>query len=166
MAKIFYKDAKVIIFVYDITSEPTFEGMKNYWYEQVKLNCEKDAILAVVANKNDLYNEQIVEDEEAIKYAESINAMFFKTSAKSNSELDLLFKILGRKFIEPDFDYKKYEEEEKESYNEKRENEKKEKKSKREKRETIENDNEFENSIDSIKLYDNMGKKKNKKLCC
>ena len=169
LAKIFYKDANIILLVYDITSKKSFEGIEKYWYNQIKSTLIHDSIIALIGNKNDLYNEQIVEDEEAIKYAESINAMFFKTSAKSNSELDLLFKILGRKFIEPDFDYKKYEEEEKESYNEKRENEKKEKKSKREKREaieTIENDNEFENSIDSIKLYDNMGKKKNKKLCC
>ena len=72
---------------------------------------------------------------------------------------------MGRKFIEPNFDYKKYEEEEKESYNEKR---KKEKKSKLEKKEIIENDNNFDNeySINSIKLYDNIGKKKNMKLCC
>ena len=63
MPKIFYKNAKVIVFVYDITSESTFDRMKNYWYEQTKINCEKDAILAVVANKNDLYANQFIRDE-------------------------------------------------------------------------------------------------------
>ena len=156
LAKIFYKDANIIILVYDITNQKSFEGIEKYWYNQIKSNSIHNYILVLVGNKNDLYDEQIVEDEEARKYAESINAIFFKTSAKSNSELDLLFQILGRKFIEPNFDYKKYEEKEKESYNEKRENEKKEKK-----------ENEFDNdfSLDSIKLNHNIGKK-NKKLCC
>ena len=39
--KIFYKDAKVIVFVYDITNQPNFDGLKNYWHEQTKINSEK-----------------------------------------------------------------------------------------------------------------------------
>ena len=79
MAKIFYKDAKVIIFVYDITSEPTFDGLKNYWYEQIKLNCENNVILAVVANKNDLYDNQLISDEDGQKFADEIGAIFQST---------------------------------------------------------------------------------------
>ena len=106
MAKIFYKDAKVIIFVYDITSEPTFEGMKNYWYEQIKINCEKDAILAVVANKNDLYNDQKIADEVGQKFADDIGAIFQSTSALSDSGITKLFSHIGRKLIDPDYNYK------------------------------------------------------------
>ena len=47
LAKIFYKDAKVIIFVYDITNKKSFDEIKNYWYEDVK-KINSDAILAVV----------------------------------------------------------------------------------------------------------------------
>ena len=38
IAKIFYKDAKAAILVYDITSEKSFDEIKNYWYEQIKNN--------------------------------------------------------------------------------------------------------------------------------
>ena len=106
MAKIFYKDAKVIIFVYDITSEQTFEGMKNYWYEQIKLNCEKDAILAVVANKNDLYNDQKISDEVGQQFADDIGAIFQSTSALSDSGIGKLFDHIGKKLIDPDYNYK------------------------------------------------------------
>ena len=106
MAKIFYKDAKVIVFVYDITSQPTFEGMKNYWYEQTKINCEKEAIFAVVANKNDLYAEQQVPDEDGEKFADDIGAIFQSTSAQSNTGIGQLFDNIGRKLIDPDYDYK------------------------------------------------------------
>ena len=106
MAKIFYKDAKVVIFVYDITSEPTFEGMKNYWYEQIKINCEKDSILAVVANKNDLYNDQKISDEVGQKFADEIGAIFQSTSALSDSGIKKLFIHIGKKLIDPSYDYK------------------------------------------------------------
>ena len=106
MAKIFYKDAKVIVFVYDITSQPTFDGLKNYWYEQIKINCEKDAILAVVANKNDLYGDQIVPDEEGQRFADEIGAIFQSTSALSDSGIGKLFDHIGRKYIDSDYDYK------------------------------------------------------------
>ena len=106
MAKIFYKDAKVIIFVYDITSEPTFEGMKNYWYEQIKINCEKDAVLAVVANKNDLYNDQKISDEVGQKFADDIGAILQSTSALSDSGIGKLFDNIGKKLIDADYDYK------------------------------------------------------------
>jgi small GTP-binding protein len=106
MAKIFYKDAKVVIFVYDITSEQTFEGMKDYWYSQIKINCEKDAILAVVANKNDLYNDQKISDEVGQKFADEIGAIFQATSALSDSGIKKLFIHIGKKLIDPSYDYK------------------------------------------------------------
>ena len=38
IAKIFYKNAKAAILVYDITSQKSFDEIKNYWYEQIKNN--------------------------------------------------------------------------------------------------------------------------------
>ena len=125
MAKIFYKDVKVIIFVYDITSEPTFDGMKNYWYEQIKINCEKDAILAVVANKNDLYNDQKISDEVGQKFADDIGAIFQSTSALSDSGIGKLFDNIGKKLIDPDFDYKEQDKNDKIKYEKKLKGEKK-----------------------------------------
>ena len=131
MAKIFYKDARVIVFVYDITSESTFDGMKNYWYEQTKTNCEKDAILAVVANKNDLYGEQVVSDEIGQQFADEIGAIFQSTSALSESGINKLFDNIGKKIIDPDFDYKDSDKVAKANYDKKQNNQKDEEKDKR-----------------------------------
>ena len=122
MAKIFYKDAKVIIFVYDITSKATFDGLKNYWYEQIKINCEKNAILAVVANKNDLYADQTVSDEEGQKFADDINAIFQSTSAQSDTGIGKLFDHIGRKFIDEDYDYRESDKKAKDKYEKKSKN--------------------------------------------
>ena len=122
MAKIFYKDAKVIVFVYDITSQATFDGLKNYWYEQTKTNCEGDAILAVVANKNDLYADQTVTDEEGQKFADEIGAIFQSTSALSDTGIGKLFDHIGRKFIDSDYDYKELDVKNKAKYEKKLKN--------------------------------------------
>ena len=56
LAKIFFKDSKAILLVYDETNEDSFNGLKNFWYEQVK---NLGFILAVVANKCDLSDKKI-----------------------------------------------------------------------------------------------------------
>ena len=125
MAKIFYKDARVIIFVYDITSEQSFDGMKDYWYEQIKINCEKNSILAVVANKNDLYGDQQVSDEIGQKFADDIGAIFQSTSALSNNGINQLFDHIGRRIIDPDYDYKDLDKKARANYNLKKKKKKK-----------------------------------------
>ena len=45
LTRIFYKYAKVVIFVYDITVRESFNTIKDYWYEEVKENCPKNIIL-------------------------------------------------------------------------------------------------------------------------
>ena len=116
IAKIFYKDAKIIILVYNIVNKESFESLKSYWYPEVKSSTFSDVILAVVGNKHDLYNNSQVSDEEARNWADSIGAIFQYTSAKSNSGIDLLFENLAKKFFDPEFEYKKGDEEAKKFY--------------------------------------------------
>ena len=82
------------------------QEIKDYWHEQIKLNCENDAILALVANKNDLYDEQQVSDDEGQSFADNIDAIFQSTSALSNNGIEKLFENIGKKIIDPDYDYK------------------------------------------------------------
>ena len=148
MARIFYKDAKVVIFVYDITSQATFDGIEDYWYEQIKINCEEDAILALVANKNDLYDEQQVSDETGQYFADEINAIFQSTSAFSDKGIELLFENIGKKLMDPDYDYKASDKKAKAKYNQK-----------------LKNQND-KNSRNNIKLGGSKNNNGNKGGCC
>lgn len=58
MTKIFYKDAKVIILVFDLTSLKSFKAIEEYWCEEIKNNCAEKPVIAVVGNKTDLYSEK------------------------------------------------------------------------------------------------------------
>ena len=114
LAKIFYKDAKVICLCYDITSRKSFNELKDYWYEQqVKLNSDGQPIFAVVANKIDLYETQQVSDEEGKAFAREINGIFQATSAKSDAGISNLFEKKKKKYFDPNFDTNEAESKEK-----------------------------------------------------
>jgi small GTP-binding protein len=161
LARIFYRDAQIIIFVYDITTRLTFEAIQQYWYEEVKANCTNKAVLAVVANKYDLYSEKKVEDKEAIEWADKIGAIFQWTSAKSNKGINLLFENTGRKFLNPKFNYKKEDDQDRLLYEKKKLTTK----------ENNKNDDEEDNTdikipeTQSVKLKKNPPKQKTKKCC-
>ena len=42
LTKLFYKDAKIVILVYDMTNRRSFDEIKNYWYNQIKENSSEE----------------------------------------------------------------------------------------------------------------------------
>ena len=154
MAKLFYKDAKIIIFVYDCTSKISYNELINYWIPEVQNNCMKEAKFALVANKCDLYEIECVSVEEGNNLADKIGAIFQKTSAKSGVGIDNLFQNLGRLYLEPDFDYKAQDKIDEENYK-KKINENKNK-------EIIDKDE----SSTKVKISSISSVNNNKKKCC
>ena len=123
ITKIFYRDAKVIVLVYDITQEFSFDSLKDYWYPEVINTTEGEPLFAIVANKNDLYEEQKVDDKDGREFADEINAIFQTTSALSNAGINTLFENIGKKIIMPNYDYKVNDKQAQENF--KRKNEEK-----------------------------------------
>ena len=128
MAKLFYKDAKIILFVYDITSLNSFNELRNYWITQVKENCEPNILFGVVANKNDLYNDQQVPKEEGVKLADEIGGIFQMTSAKSGNGINNLFNNIARKYLDSNYDYQAADKIAEEEYKKRKQEKEKEKK--------------------------------------
>ena len=117
IARVFYQNSSVCILVYDITRKASFDEIKNFWINEIKQHLQDDAskiifknkinfnflVYALVGNKSDLYLEEEVTDEEGLKLAKEINAIYQRTSAKSDSgSIDELFMNIGKKILEPD----------------------------------------------------------------
>ena len=100
VAKSFYINAAIGIMVYDIRRKPSFESIKEYWYEQMKESGEENMILGIAGNKCDLFTEEEVTEKEVKKFAESIGAVFKLTSCKENVGINELFLECGKKFLE------------------------------------------------------------------
>ena len=98
VTNMFYKDATAAILVYDITSKYTYEELKKYWVKQVKETSPKNIILAIIANKADLIENEEVDEEEAREFAQKNNALFAVTSAKNNSGINDLFIEIAKKY--------------------------------------------------------------------
>ena len=100
LAKNFYLNASIGIFVYDIRRKQSFEAIKDYWHEQLKEFGEENMVFGVAGNKCDLFQEEEVPEEEGKKFAKSIGAIFHLTSCKESIGIDELFEECGRKYLE------------------------------------------------------------------
>ena len=165
MAKIFYRDAKAVIMVYDITNENTFNQLKEYWLGQIKKHGSKDVLIAIAANKSDLIEQMKVKNEDGEKFAEEIGAKFILTSAQNADGIQNLFESIARKILEPSFAFSVSEQKKKEDYGKEKEKAEKEKEEK-EKVDKEKAEKEKITTKKSIKLNEHDIKKNEKKKCC
>ena len=106
LTKFFYKDAAMVILVYDITRKVSFDNLKNFWYKEIQTYGEKNIVLAIAGNKSDLYDDEAIPEKEAREFAKSIDAVFALTSAQNNSGINKLFQDIGNKYLDPNFQEK------------------------------------------------------------
>ena len=85
ISKLFFRDSKIVIFVYDITSYESFTGLED-WINLANSTISDDYISGIVGNKIDLFLESKVPKEEAENYAASKNMKFSLVSAKENPQ--------------------------------------------------------------------------------
>ena len=100
MTKIFYKGAKIVIFIYDITKLKSFEELE-YWVNEVKTTLGEEPICALVGNKSDLIEDEEVDEDKAREYAFNKELKFKIVSAKSNpKDFQLFLDELLNDFIQ------------------------------------------------------------------
>ena len=88
--KTFIKDSKIVILVFAINNRKSFEEI-DYWINSVKESLEENKyIMALVANKSDLFDEQEIPDEEIMKKGKELN---IKTKITSAAEDSVGFKM-------------------------------------------------------------------------
>ena len=85
LTKIFFKDSKIVLFVYDITNRQSFESLQT-WKKTIDEILGNVPTIGVVGNKCDLYLKEQVKEEEGKKYADEIKAKFIYTSAKLDAK--------------------------------------------------------------------------------
>jgi len=59
LSHLFLKGANIVLMVYDITNQDSFNELKQFWIERVNDNT-KNIILGIIANKSDLYENEVV----------------------------------------------------------------------------------------------------------
>ena len=97
--KIFMKNTKIAIFVYDITNRASFEEIPK-WIETVnQSNPNNNIIFGLAANKSDLYENQEIKKKEGSDFANNHNLLFFETSAKDYDSIENVFMALTKEYL-------------------------------------------------------------------
>ena len=100
--------------MYDITDVQSFEKVKN-WVKELRKIVGNDIVIAIAGNKLDLEKNRKVNEQEAVRwlqtmftvwfisfrYAESVGATHFHTSAKTNRGLDESFIDIAQRIPQP-----------------------------------------------------------------
>ena len=98
LTKIFIKDSKIVIFVYDITNMKSFTELE-YWFKTIKEVLGDEAILGIAGNKQDLYVKEQVNEELVKKYAEEKKVPYKLTSAKNPLSFTSFLEDLLKTYI-------------------------------------------------------------------
>ena len=101
VTNLFVKGSNIVILVYSIDSVTSFNNLE-YWYSMVVDNLkDTEYILAIIGNKTDLFDEEVVSEEEGKRFAESKNAKFQLVSAKEDPDgINKLFDNLFEEIIQ------------------------------------------------------------------
>eukprot|EP00249_Psilotum_nudum_P007142 c20338_g1_i1 orf=319-930(-) len=99
LGPIYYRDADAALLVYDIMDRDSFNRVKS-WVKELRQMASKDIILAIACNKSDLDRQRKFDLQDSERYATSIGASHFVTSAKLNVGIDDAFNDIARRLLE------------------------------------------------------------------
>lgn len=95
----YYRNARGVVLMYDVTRENTFESLRK-WFNLVSEFGRSDAEIVVVGNKCDSTSEKRqVSTERGEKLATEMGCHFFECSAKENINVDNVFVRIAEEVI-------------------------------------------------------------------
>ena len=94
----YYRGAHGIFVVYDISDTVSFKNINN-WLIEIEKNANKNVYKILVGNKCDLEDKRTVSYQQGKELAETYGMQFIETSAKSNTNVDEAFHLLGKEVM-------------------------------------------------------------------
>ena len=101
LSKLFFKESKIEILVYDKSNQISFKEL-DFFYNELKNNLGDEIILAIIDNKEDLeINDKDVNEDEAREFSSKLKAKFTMASSKFENFLkELLSYFFNFKLID------------------------------------------------------------------
>ena len=102
----YYKGARGIILIYDVTNIKSYENIKK-WINEIKEEISEEVTIVLIGNKIDNEGERKISKEQGEKLANDYNVPFFETSAKTGQGINESVFYLVQKIVEADPETKK-----------------------------------------------------------
>ena len=91
----YIRDCSMAVVVFDITQKQSFVNIDK-WIEDVRNERGGDVIIMVAANKSDIADRRTVSVEEIEKKSKELNVKMLEVSAKTGSNIKVLFRNLAQ----------------------------------------------------------------------
>ncbi len=99
MNSLYYRGADGAFLVFDVTAPAGLESV-NEWRQELIHHAESERVtMAIVANKIDLKDSEAISLDESEKFADSIGALHFATSAATGEGVSAAFENCTREMI-------------------------------------------------------------------
>lgn len=89
----YYRGARGVVIVYDMTCRKSFEDVKG-WLDEVRSNGDDDKLVLLLGNKDDLSFKRVVTQAEAVAFAEENRIGYVEASACTGRCVQLAFNKL------------------------------------------------------------------------
>ena len=100
LSKLYIKNAKIAVLVYDITRKDTLTDL-DFWFNFIDEGLGTRITLGLAGNKADLFTDEEVSEEDGKERAEKWGAIFSLLSAKNDKVgIDNFFENLVKKYLE------------------------------------------------------------------
>ena len=97
----YYKGARGIILIYDVTNIKSFENIKK-WINEIKEEISEKVTIVLIGNKIDNEGERKISKDQGEKLANEYGVTFFETSAKTGQGINESVFYLVQKIVEAD----------------------------------------------------------------
>ena len=98
LTKLFIKESRIVLFVYDITDKNSFTEIKS-WVKIVKEVLDDKFVMGLAGNKKDLFLKEVINEVKGKEKAKEIGAIFKLTSAKEGEGIHELMESLLKEYI-------------------------------------------------------------------
>ena len=100
----YYKRAKCVVLVFDITKRDSFHRL-DYWRDEVMNFADDGVLVVVIGNISDLKEQRTVMADEIRAYVDEFGYFYFETNAVKNDDknIDNVFDYIGNCLLKKDF---------------------------------------------------------------
>lgn len=99
LTRSYYRSSIASLVVYDITNRQSFDKLAS-WIEELRENCQKETVIAVVGNKKDCERQRQVTFQEGLNFAKKYGFQFTETCAFEKDTVEPLFIGIAENILE------------------------------------------------------------------
>ncbi|OHT11793.1 Ras-related protein Rab-35 [Tritrichomonas foetus] len=95
LIKIYFRGAKIVLFVCDLGNKETLDSLP-FWVNEAEENCGDEIPAGIlIGNKKDQQEKNVISDDELQKAADNFNLVWFKTSAFDDDDIDKIKHVVA-----------------------------------------------------------------------